>query len=88
MLPSFLQLTVGNTKMCECGGLYRILKLTNKQTNIHMHTLPHKNTQGGDLIRLILSPMKGMWANNVVGIHVCTVATNELIYSMGSKEDL
>jgi len=37
---------------------------------------------------LIFSPKNGIWANNVVGIHVCTVATNELAYSMGSKEDV
>ena len=34
------------------------------------------------------SPEKGFWTKNVVGIHVCTAATNELVYSMGSKEDL
>lgn len=28
---------------------------------------------------------KGIWANNVVEIHVCTVAAIELVYSMGSK---
>jgi hypothetical protein len=34
------------------------------------------------------SPKKGIWTSNVVAIHVYTVATNELVYSMGNKKDL